>query len=133
MMFSHTALAQSEDITVTVNGRELETPITAKIINERTMLPMRSVFEALGASVTWKEADRMIFATKGNTLITFKIGVPKMSVQTIESDKNTAVFLDTAPYIEDGYTLVPVRAAAEAFMAQVDWNGDTRTVAIITQ
>ena len=96
------------------------------------MLPMRSIFEKLGAVVTWVGADQLIFATKGNTFITLKIGVPQMSVQTTESTENKITELDTAPFIENDYTLVPVRAIAESLNANVEWNGETKTVAITT-
>ena len=74
-----------------------------------------------------------IFATKGNSLITLQIGTPTMSVQTTDSSANNIVTLDTAPYIDGDYTLVPVRAVAEALSAQVDWSDETQTVSITTK
>ena len=124
------AFAADGEITVTVNGETLNTPIPAQIVNGRTMLPMRSIFERLGAVVTWVDADKLIFATKGNTFITLKIGVPQMSVQTTESAENKVTELDTAPFIENDYTLVPVRAVAESLNANVEWIEESKTVAI---
>lgn len=128
-LFQATAFAEG-DISVIIDSARLETTIAPRIDNDRLMLPMRSVFESLGAQVTWFEADKIIFATKGDSFITLKIGLPVMSVQTIGSDKNISIPLDTAPYIYGEYTLVPVRAVAEALHAAVDWNGETRTVVI---
>ena len=133
ILFSVTAFAANEDIIVTVNGEVLETPIAPQLVNDRTMLPMRSIFESLGAAVTWFEADQIIFATKGNAFITLKIGVCAMSVQTTDSNENVSVSLDTAPYIDSGYTLVPVRAVAESLQAKVEWVSETRTVVITTK
>lgn len=133
MLFSATAFAADGDVTVTIDGEILETPIPAQIVNGRTMLPMRSVFEKLGAVVTWIDADKLIFATKGNTFITLKIGAPQMAVQTTESVESTVVELDTAPFIEDSYTLVPVRAVAESLKANVEWEDETKTVIITTK
>lgn len=133
MLFSVTAFADNGDITITINGEILETPIAPKVVNDRTMLPMRSIFEALGAKVTWFGEDQIIFATKGNTFITLKIGLPQMSVQTTQSDENIAVTLDTAPFIDSDYTLVPARAVAESLQAKVDWIGESKTVVITTQ
>ena len=124
------AFAADGEITVTVDGEMLNTPIPAQIVNGRTMLPMRSIFEKLGATVTWVDADKLIFATKGNTFITLKIGVPQMSVQTTESTENKVTVLDTAPFIENDYTLVPVRAVAESLNANVEWIEESKTVAI---
>ena len=130
VLFCVSVYAESENITVFVNGSVLETPIPAQLVNDRTMLPMRSVFESLGAKVTWFGEDRIIFAVKGDTFITLKIGVSEMSVQKIGSDENVSVSLDTAPYIDRDYTLVPVRAAAEALQAEVLWEAENRTVHI---
>lgn len=132
MLFSSAAFAADNEITVTINGETLNTPIPAQIVNDRTMLPMRSIFEKLGAVVTWVGADQLIFATKGNTFITLKIGVPQMSVQTTESTESKITELDTAPFIENDYTLVPVRAIAESLNANVEWDGEIKTVAITT-
>lgn len=132
MIFPSAAFAADGEITVTIDGETLNTPIPAQIVNNRTMLPMRSIFEKLGAVVTWAGADQLIFAAKGNTFITLKIGVPQMSVQTTESTENKIIELDTAPFIENNYTLVPVRAVAESLSANVEWNGETKTVAITT-
>lgn len=127
------AYGEEAEITVKINGETLKTPIAAKIINDRTMLPMRSVFETLGANVEWAEADQLIFATKGNKLITLKIGYPKIVIQTTESNKSEVLELETAPFIEGDYTLVPVRAVAESLDAKVDWDGETNTVLITKQ
>ncbi len=133
MIFSTAAFAADNEITVTVDGNVLSTPIPAQIVNGRTMLPMRSIFEKLGADVSWAGADQLIFATKGNKFITLKIGVPKMSVQSTESADNQVTELDAAPFIDSDYTLVPVRAIAESLDADVQWNEETRTVAIATK
>ena len=133
MIFSTAAFAADNEITVTVDGNVLSTPIPAQIVNGRTMLPMRSIFEKLGADVSWAGTDQLIFATKGNKFITLKIGVPKMSVQSTESADNQVTELDAAPFIDSDYTLVPVRAIAESLDADVQWNEETRTVAIATK
>ena len=127
------AYGEEAEITVKINGETLKTPIAAKIINDRTMLPMRSVFETLGANVEWAEADQLIFATKGNKLITLKIGYPKIVIQTTESNKSEVLELETAPFIDGDYTLVPVRAVAESLDAKVGWDGETNTVLITKQ
>ena len=121
------------DIVVTLNGTPLQFDVSPQLVNNRTMLPMRAIFEALGAEVTWLEEDRIIFATKGNSMIVMKIGDSNMSVQRAGEDGNTIVTLDAPPYIENNRTLVPVRAIAEVMDAKVDWISETRTVVIITE
>lgn len=132
MLLPAAVFAEEEVITVIVDGTELETPVPPQLVNDRTMLPMRAIFEALGAQVTWMEADQLIFATRDTFMIVLQIGNPKMSVQRIDVDGNTAVELDVAPYLYGDHTLVPARAVAEALEANVEWIGETNTV-VITQ
>ena len=130
MLFGTCAYAR--DISVTINGEPLVTDVAPTIVNDRTMLPMRAIFEALGAEVEWVGEDSLIFATKGTSLITMKIGTPKLNVQKIDAEEPIIVDLETAPYIQDDRTMVPVRAIAEALDAEVDWIDETSTVVITT-
>ena len=75
MLLSVNAFAEGDNIVVKVIDEILESDVDPQLVNERTMLPMRAIFEALGAKVTWFEEDEIIFATKGEYLITLKIGV----------------------------------------------------------
>ncbi|MBE7042060.1 MAG: copper amine oxidase N-terminal domain-containing protein [Ruminococcaceae bacterium] len=133
MLFSVSVFATEQPITVTVNGEVLETDVSAQIVNDRTVLPMRAVFEALGATVTWVAEDQLILATKGEEMIVMKIDSDEMTVQPAENTEPTVIALDTAPFILDGRTLVPVRAVAEALHATVTWVADTKTVEIVLQ
>lgn len=125
--------ATVDTITVTVNNENLVTSVSPEIVNGRTMLPMRAIFESLGAKVTWIEKDRLIFATRNDTFMTLQIENPEMVVQKIGNEESVSVSLDTAPYIKEGHTLVPVRAVAEALSAKVEWVDETRTVVITTE
>ena len=100
--FAGTAFAETAGVTVTVDGELLDAPIAPRIVNGRIMLPMRAVYETLGAQVTWKDADKIIFATKANKFITMKIGVPKVVVQTTDSSENAVIELDCEPFIDSG-------------------------------
>lgn len=130
LVFSMGVPSMANDVTVKINGEVLVTEVPAQIVNSRTVLPMRAVFEALGATVQWVEADRMIFATKDDSMIVMQIDVPKMTIDKASSEEKKVIELDLAPFIQDGRTLVPVRAAAEALDAKVEWDDTTRTVLI---
>lgn len=123
----------AQEVTVFVNNNPITSPVPARIINDRTMLPMRAIFERLGADVNWVEEEKMIVATREDLLIVMKIGDSIMTVQRTSSNELTAVELDSPPFIENGSTLVPVRAVAESLGAEVGWNGDTYTVTINTE
>lgn len=131
-VLSQNAYAQEREVTVRVNNFVIESPVAAQIINDRTMLPMRSIFERVGAKVTWIEEERIIIATKGKKLITMQIDNPVMSVQSIENDEIVKIELDSPPIIKDDSTIVPVRAVAESLGYTVEWDAQTYTVNIST-
>ena len=111
-------------VKVLLNGKEVEFDVHPQIINDRTMVPMRAIFEQLGATVEWDGETKTVTSVKDETVISLTIGVP--SIITDGAEK----VLDVAPVIIDGRTLVPVRAVSEAFMLNVDWDADTKTVII---
>ena len=131
-LLSVNAHAETKEVTVKVNDVKVESPVPAQIVNDRTMLPMRSIFERIGARVTWIESEKIIFATKGSLLITMQIDNTVMSVQQIENDEIIKIELDSPPFIVNGSTLVPVRAVAESLGCSVKWDPQTYTVDVST-
>ena len=132
VLMSANVSAEAKEVTVKVNNFVIESPVPAQIVNGRTMLPMRSIFERIGANVTWIESDRIIFATKGSLLITMQIDNKIMSVQKVENDEIIKIELDSPPFIKNGSTMVPVRAIAESLGYSVGWDAETYTVNIST-
>jgi hypothetical protein len=120
------ASASAESVQVTINGSPLQLDVPPVIINGRVMVPLRAIFEALGATVQWNPVDQSIVATKGNTAIRLQIG------STAAFNNGVQVTLDAAPQIEGGRTLVPVRFVGEALGAEVTWDGTNRQVNIVT-
>lgn len=132
VLFSTAAFAQNEKVTIMLDGKELSCDVAPQLVNSRTMLPMRAIFESLGAEVNWMGDDEIIIATRGEYMIALQIGNPVMSLQKISDSKNEVIELDVAPYLHNDRTMVPVRAVAEALECQVDWIDETWTV-VITQ
>jgi hypothetical protein len=120
------ASASAESVQVTINGSPLQLDVPPVIINGRVMVPLRAIFEALGATVQWNPADQSIVATKGNTTIKLQVG------STSALNNGAQVTLDATPQIVDGRTLVPVRFVGEALGAQVTWDAANRRVNIVT-
>jgi len=118
------SVSAERDIRVVLNSKELSFDVPPQIIDDRTMVPMRAIFEALGADVEWSGDTQTITATQGDTIITMQIGNAAIIVN------GEAITLDVSPLIVDGRTLVPVRAVAEGLNADVEWNAGTRTVMI---
>jgi len=111
-------------ITVMLDGNQLEFDVPPQIINNRTMVPMRLIFEALGAVVEWDGATQTVTAVRDNTIVIMKIDNQIMFVDDHE------ITIDTSPSLINGRTLVPVRAVAEGLGTEVDWDTSTRTVII---
>ena len=109
---------------IVVNGEAKELDVPAQIINDRTMVPLRAIFEALGATVEWDQETQTVTSEKGDTKVKLTIGENKIYVNDEAKD------LDVAGQIVESRTLVPARAVAEAYGCKVDWNGETRTVII---
>ena len=116
----------AQGVSVYLNDSRLYFDVQPQIINGRTMVPMRKIFESLGAVVTWDDASQTATGKKGDIIVNisidsktlFKNGVPKL--------------LDVAPMLIDSRTLVPVRAIAESFDCNVEWIAETQTVKIST-
>ncbi|MCH5185882.1 MAG: hypothetical protein J1F64_07135 [Oscillospiraceae bacterium] len=124
--FEHSYVMAAE-VTVNINGNNIYFPDQSPmIVNDRTMVPMRAIFEAFGARVEWYPEDEAVYAVLGNTDILLVIGYNEMAVG------DYFVSLDAAPFIENGRTMVPLRAISEAFNAKVQWDANTRTVLIST-
>ena len=123
LSINHMAFADT-DISVIYNGQKISFDVPPQTINDRTMLPMRAIFEALGASVEWHEDIQAITSQRNKTFISLVIGKSDMLVN------GELVSLDVAPCVINDRTLVPVRAIAEAFNLKVDWDENTKTVSI---
>lgn len=117
--------AASNDITVYVNTRKLKLEVSPIVINDRTLVPVRAIFEALGAEVEWREATQQVYARKGNNEILLTIG----SNQTMVNGKQ--VFLDVPAQIINDRTMIPVRFVSENFGAKVTWVEANRTIYIV--
>ena len=119
-----TVLANNE-ITVAINGVPVvfvdQGPI---IVQGRTLVPIRGVFEALGFYPTWNGAARQATLTRGNDVIVITID---SSTFTTNGVRHT---LDVPAQIVGGRTLVPLRAVLESVGYTLTWDGATSTAHI---
>lgn len=126
VVFPMTVSAADGGISIIVDGTELVFDVPPSVINERTMVPMRKIFEFLGAEVEWIQEESGIRATTDTLHLYMQLGNPEMTINGVVHR------LDVAPTAIDGRTLVPLRAVAEAFMADVTWVQATMSVIIQT-
>lgn len=116
-----------EPIQVVVNGTALHFSGTPPMqIKGSTLVPMRDIFEALGATVKFDKASQTVFGQKGATAIILPIGA---LTATVNGQPHT---LPQAAQLINGSTLVPLRFISEALGASVGWNPAVSTVTIQT-
>lgn len=123
-----TTIANANDgISIIVDGNVVETDTSAQIIEGRTMVPLRAIFEALGADVEWNGEEKSIKAQKDNISISMKID---SNIFVVDGDM---IFeLDVPMQIINSRTMVPARAVAESFDCEVEWDSLSKTVIITT-
>ena len=126
MVLSMVSVFADADINVTIDGKAQNYDVMPVIENGRTLVPMRGIFEALGAEVAWDDATKTVTGTKGDIKITLQIGNTAAKV----NDKDTT--LDVAASIVEGRTMVPARFISESLGCKVDWDDATKTVIIST-
>jgi len=95
-----------------------------ELLNSRTLVPLRSIFEAMGAKVEWDGATNTAIAKRGSIEVKIQIGANEM----YKNGKTIPV--DVPAMLLNNRTMVPVRVIAEAFEADVQWNGNGKTVLI---
>lgn len=109
--------ADMQRIEILLDGYKLTLDITPEVTNQRTMVPIRAVAEALGADVEWVQDTQQIVMTRAGATVTMTLNSTTATIddQTVE--------MDVAPYATDGRTLIPARYVAEFFGQKVDWDG----------
>ncbi|MCX7843697.1 MAG: N-acetylmuramoyl-L-alanine amidase family protein [Clostridia bacterium] len=111
-------------ITLKVNNQTISTDIPPIILNSRTLVPARAVFEKLGASVNWDAKNSKVQISLNNTKVELKINDTNAKVN------NKTVKLDTPAKIINNRTMIPVRFVGEQLNMVVGWYPDKDMVTI---
>ena len=107
---------------VFVDGQKLDVSTTVE--SGTTLVPLRAIFQALGATVNWDGSTQTVTANKAQTTVKLQIGSPT-------AYKNgQPVSLQVPGKIIQGSTMVPLRFVSESLGANVHWDGTTRTITI---
>ena len=113
------------EITVILDGSYIIFADQKPVIkDDRTLIPLRAIFEALGATVDWDDETKTVVSEKGDVEISLTIGSDQLYVN------GKAKTIDVPAQIINDRTMVPLRAVAESFGCKVDWVGETKTVII---
>jgi hypothetical protein len=119
------ATAQTS-IAIKIDGRLVRFPSPPVQSGGRVLVPMRGVFEALGAMVDYDAATSTVFASKRSTQVKLKIGTTSAIVNDFP------VRLDAPAQSRLGTTFVPLRFVSETLGAVVRWDPASATVFITT-
>lgn len=124
----------TEKIVLTINERAFQVfgnvivnDVAPMIQEERAMLPIRFLAQALGAEVAWDDALNKVTITKDDGIIELYIGSP---VAVVDGEN---IELDAPALIENSRTYLPLRFVAEHLGAKVLWDAETQQVTILPQ
>lgn len=125
----------ADEISVELDGNPIEFDVKPEIIDGRTMVPLRKIFEEIGASVKWDNDTQTVSARKNKKTITLSIDSADLQIDKGDTDEEgnpiyETVTLEVPAQIVSGRTLVPARAISESFGLNVDWDEDNQKVII---
>lgn len=121
----HRKMNDEIDVFINQNQRVLfkdAKPIIAD--NNRTFVPLRDIFQSLGATVIWNELDQSIIAYRKGSTILLRVGQAKIWINQKEYTIDSVAYIDT----ETSRTMIPLRAVGEAFGAYVEWQATQKQI-----
>lgn len=130
------------EITVTVNGVTVVfDDVKPQILDNRTLIPMRKLGEAINAAVAWRNSDSTVHILRNGKCVVLTLNESQMLLTDYEyKDKFVYTSESTSKYIDEDTnvvartindrTMVPCRAICEALGGNVDWDETTKTVKV---
>lgn len=108
-----------------LSGEVVNSDATPKIVNDRTMLPVRLVAEGLDAEVLWNAAEpNLVRVKKDGTELVITVGAEYATVN------QTPVLLDSPAFLEADRIFLPLRFIAEQLGATAEWEEATGRITI---
>jgi len=127
LALSGSAFAGPDAVVVKVNGKVVSFEGTQpRTITGRVMVPVRGVFEAIGAYVEYNPVMHRVKARRANEDIELGLG------DKVATRDGAEIELEVAPVTIDGRMMVPLRFIAESLGSHVEYLKDTNTVEIVT-
>lgn len=120
-----TVIHEDRPVTLKLNGQTIAHRLLQPVvIDDYTFVSAREVFEFFGAVVDWKAETEEVYIGYKNRLLILKLNSPYINIDGVIK------IIPSAPKLINDYTMIPVRAAAEAFGFSVGFDADTYTVKI---
>lgn len=143
IMFANLTAFAANEVTVNYNGEKMVFDANPFIESDRMLVPMRAIFEAVGAEVSWQADTRTVVAAlstnEKTSFILLQIGTDVAFISSLDKTNatatavNTKKTLDAPAKIVNDRTFVPLRFVMEELGCDVKWNPDTYTVDIINK
>ncbi|MDR1539112.1 MAG: copper amine oxidase N-terminal domain-containing protein [Clostridiales bacterium] len=132
------AQSQRSGVQIILDGKLMNLEAAPVLINGRTLTPLRTIAERMGATVGWDGDLKRISVYCGDKYVILYVDNPQMLCGTFGADVNgqfnyltrLTYTLDAAPTTLDGVTVAPIRAVAESLGASVSWEAGSQTVYI---
>lgn len=109
---------------VTLDGKSLVFDVAPVTENNRTLVPIRAVFEAMGATLAWDQTTLTATANKDGTVVAVTVG------STTPTINGVGKIIDVPAIAVNGRIMAPLRFVAEAFGGTVIWNQSLQTISI---
>ncbi|BAU29906.1 N-acetylmuramoyl-L-alanine amidase [Aneurinibacillus soli] len=114
--------ASAPDIQLWINGKKISSAVPPQMVNDRTLVPVYVVKDAMGMNVGWDSKSQRVTITGNSKKIELVINSKKAKI-----DGSTRT-LDTAPVIISDRTFLPFRSVGELLGMNVDWDSKTKSV-----
>jgi hypothetical protein len=126
-MFVIPVFAADPAVSVVIDSQAVTFTDAQPIIDSgRTLVPLRAIFEKMGAVVTWDAATSTATGVKGGTTVIVKIGSMSPTINGVVKP------IDVPAKINNGRTLAPLRFVCEAFGGTVSWNATTYVASVVS-
>ncbi len=118
---------EPKEISVYIDGKAVKFDVAPVIVDGRTLVPMRAIFEQLGAYVWWEDEIKTAIGVKDSIMVA--IAIDKQTMR--KNDKDLA--LDVPAKLINERTMVPLRAISEAYGCKVEWVDTKKQINIYTK
>lgn len=118
------ATAFAEDVTVNYDGKKIEFTENSIVLNNRTLVQLRPVAEALGLSIEYATDTGAVIVSNAENVVVFNQDSCIVNVNGVDT------FMDVPMMAYNGYSFVPIRNLVEPFGKEIIYNANTNSVII---
>ncbi len=119
--------AAAAAVAVFINGCQVLLPTAAFQRGDTVLVPVKGVFDRLGAKVAWSPESKQVLITALDLTLELTLGATEARLN------GKPLLLQTAPELSEGSTMVPLRLVAEALGTDIAWDRQRRRVYVQTR